>query len=61
MSAPDRIGASANRGRHQTTEHLRGTGRALPDIARELHVDAVIEGSVLRAIADAVHAALTSC
>jgi eukaryotic-like serine/threonine-protein kinase len=26
----------------------RGTGKALPDIARELHVDAVVEGAVLR-------------
>ncbi len=28
---------------------FKGTGRALPDIARELRVDAVIEGSALRA------------
>lgn len=34
---------------HQTTEHLRGTQQPLPDIARELRVDAVVEGRVLRA------------
>jgi TolB-like protein len=33
---------------HQTTERFRGSTRPLPDIARELQVDAVIEGSVFR-------------
>jgi TolB-like protein/DNA-binding winged helix-turn-helix (wHTH) protein len=28
--------------------HYRGTGRPLPDIARELNIDAIVDGSVLR-------------
>lgn len=33
----------------QTVLHLKGTQRTIPDIARELRADAVIEGSVFRA------------
>jgi tetratricopeptide (TPR) repeat protein len=32
-----------------SSNHYKGTTKPLPDIARELHVDAVIEGSVMRA------------
>jgi TolB-like protein/DNA-binding winged helix-turn-helix (wHTH) protein/Tfp pilus assembly protein PilF len=33
---------------HTSTMHYKGTNKALPDIARELSVDGVVEGSVVR-------------
>ncbi|HTD69086.1 MAG TPA: tetratricopeptide repeat protein, partial [Gemmatimonadales bacterium] len=33
---------------HTSTMHFKGTRETLPEIARQLHVDAVIEGAVLR-------------